>query len=136
MYKPLVPFAKAYGLRLIWLEWRDYPKSSPYSPEEMAAFTSGDRDTQVKAIEREGDQLGRFLKHVIETKNIPKLKVVDGERRGGLGVLIWSLGSVFALPFFAHAYKLDEPTKKLFGEYLRSVIPFGMSIKLFLKATL
>ena len=97
---------------------------------DLAAFTSTDRQVQAQAIEREGDQLGRFLKYIIETKGIPPVRVVDGKKRGGLSVLIWSLGSIFGLPFFAHAYKLDEPTKALFGRYLRTVIPFGASIYL------
>ncbi|KAJ3557176.1 hypothetical protein NM688_g1611 [Phlebia brevispora] len=124
VFHPLLPLAEKYGIRLVIVNWRDYPGSSPYTPPEIAAF-QGDYQTQASIMEDQGRQIAKFLEWFVTKHKVPQLRVIDGKKSGGLSVLAWSLGNVFLLAFLAYAHKLEEKTKSVLEKYLRSAIVFG-----------
>lgn len=133
IFRRLVPFAQPNNLRLIRLNWREYPGSSPYSQEEVDTIHSGNQDKQAEFVKKIGRQLAAFLEYAVRNLDIPKLEVVDGRKRGGLAVLSWSMGNVWAMSFLGNAQTLSEETNILLGNYLRTFILFGIP---FLFATL
>lgn len=125
IFRPLMAFAQKYELRVVTVNWKDYPGSSAYSAEELDRF-KGDFDTQCTAMEDEGRCIASFLQYFINSQNIPPLHFVDGKKKGGVTVLAWSLGNIFLLPFLAYAHRFEESTKLLLEKYLRTIVVFGM----------
>ena len=128
VFRRLFPVAKTRGLRLVAVNWRDYPGSTPYSPAELDAFgAAGSPEIQEAAMREEGFQLARFLESFIAKEKIPPIaRDRDGKRTGGLSVMAWSLGNVNLLPLMANAYLLEGDTKALLQLYLRTFLHFGL----------
>ncbi|KAF7791491.1 hypothetical protein EIP86_002507 [Pleurotus ostreatoroseus] len=121
-------FAQKYEMRVVTVNWKDYPGSSAYSVEELERF-KGDFETQCTAMEDEGRCIASFLRYFIESQKIPPLQFVEGKRKGGVTVLAWSLGNIFLLPFLAYAHRFEENIKSLLTRYLRTIVVFDPPIK-------
>lgn len=114
-----------YDLRLVAVNLRDYPGSTPYTAEELAALSNPDPTIQAKAFRSQAEQLVAFLEYFIKQNNIPKLKEFGGTRSGGLVVLTWSMSNVISFSFLGEADTFPRTTRNLLGEYLRTVVLFG-----------
>ncbi|KAJ8469392.1 hypothetical protein ONZ45_g16907 [Pleurotus djamor] len=129
-FDALHDLAHRHGLRLVIINRRHYPGSSPYTPEELTEMADGE-----KAFARLASNIAMFLVTFIEANHIPPVK----DNRGGLAVLGWSIGCVTALSL------LGTPKTMLAGNdhstllpYLRDVIlydppptPFGYDTSTF-----
>ena len=122
----MIPCATQHNIRLILLNLHGYPGSTPYTDEELDRL-----EVSIEAREAElqarGLELAEFLRWLICTEEIPPIREGNGEDElvGGLSLLSWSGGNGHTLSMFAHADKLTEETRKLFDEYLRSLILYG-----------
>lgn len=124
----MIPYAAAHNIRLVLLNRRGYPGSTPVSSEELAAL-EGSISAQQAALKTRGAEIAEFLRWFIETEAIPPIRAVPGSGAlvGGLSLLSWSGGNGTTLAMFAwHADKLPATTNKLFNKYLRSFIIYGI----------
>lgn len=126
IFKRLLPSAQERGLRLVTVNWRDYPGSSPYTSEELDEFSSKSYEVQRAAMEKQGNHITTFIENFIKKEDIPPLEREGLKKCGGLTVLTWSLGNVFLFPFLANAHRLSEGTRTFLERYLRTAIVFGM----------
>ncbi len=108
---------------------RDYPGSSRFSPEELKAIASSDRETQAKAIKALGLQISAFLVHIIKKCDIPKFTEENGKKKGGLALLGWSLGNLVSMSMLGNAGTLPDDTKDFLERYLRTVVMYGACLK-------
>ena len=124
----MIPFAEECNLRLVLLNLRGYPGSTPYSDEELKRF-EGTVDDPESAVQARGFEIATFLRWFIETEKIPRIHALPGSGRnvGGLSLLSWSGGNVQTLSMFANADKLPMETRELFDCHLRSFILYGES---------
>ena len=124
-FKRIVPFASKYNLRIVRINVRDYPGSSPWSKDEIDTIREK-RENAKDLIVGMGQELGAFVTWFIKTQNIPALSL-NSERHesGGVSVLSWSLGNSLSLSLLAHVDKLSDDSKDLLGRYLRSIILLG-----------
>ncbi|KAI0366634.1 alpha/beta-hydrolase [Pilatotrama ljubarskyi] len=129
VYRPMIPFAAEHNLRLVLLNLRDYPGSTPYSAEDVEDLRGPSCEAQDRAIRNRGLEIATFIRWFIETEAIPPIKEVAGSEAlvGGLSLLSWSGGNCAAAAMFAHADKLPEDTRQLFDAYLRSFIMYDPS---------
>ncbi|KAI0357368.1 alpha/beta-hydrolase [Trametes cingulata] len=129
VYRPMIPFAAEHNLRLVLLNLRDYPGSSPYSAEDVEDLRGPSHEAQDRAIRTRGLEIASFIRWFIKTEAIPPIKEVPGSEAlvGGLSLLSWSGGNCATVAMFAHADKLSEETRKLFDTYLRSFIMYDPS---------
>ena len=74
----MIPFAAANRVRLILVNRRDYPGSTPLSDAELAELGSSDLETRARALARQGLDIGLFLAWLIRKENIPPV-VIDRE---------------------------------------------------------
>ena len=80
----MLPFAAAYRARLILVNRRDYPGSTPFSDTELASLGSGGLRTRAKALAQQGLDIGLFLAWLVREENTPPVSIDrDGNRRGG-----------------------------------------------------
>ena len=128
----MIPYAAGHNFRLVLLNMRGYPGSTPYDERELDMLegtpaVQGDASPQDMALEARGKEVAEFLRWFIQSENIPAIREEpgNGKRLGGVSVLSWSGGNAATFAMFAHAAKLPEETKSLLNAYLRSFIMYG-----------
>ncbi|KAI0820428.1 hypothetical protein BC628DRAFT_1330448 [Trametes gibbosa] len=124
IYRPMISFASQRKLRLVLLNLRDYPGSTPLTAVDIADLRDLGEEGQARAMQKRGLEIAAFLRWFIETENIPPAQehAGQGELAGGLSLLSWSGGNCPTVAMLAHADKLPEETRKLFETHLRSII--------------
>ncbi|KAL5513086.1 hypothetical protein ACEPAH_3484 [Sanghuangporus vaninii] len=122
IFKRLLPLAANHNLRLVVVNRRDYPGSSPYTEEELDVIRK-DNETGNDGFGRgQAAELAQFIRTFIEKEHIPKpaLKYRDG----GIVLLSWSSGNGYTLPLLAYADSIPESTREVIEPYLRLHIIF------------
>ncbi|KAM5538629.1 hypothetical protein V8D89_007658 [Ganoderma adspersum] len=119
--------SEGHNLRLVLLNLRGYPGSTPYSEEELKCF-EGSADEQKSAVRARGLEIAAFLRWFVETEKIPECHVGGG---GGLSLLSWSGGNCQTLSMLANADTLPEGTQKVLDGYFRTLIMYGMGTAFF-----
>lgn len=130
VYNRLLPYAAQHNLRLVRINMRDYPRSSRYTPEELAAFSDPDVNVQAAAIKAHGEEIAAFIEYFIKKYDIPKIKCVDGRKTGGLALLTWSMSNILAFAFLGNARYFAKSTQDLLAQYLRTVVLHGMDARI------
>ncbi|KAH9945645.1 hypothetical protein B0H21DRAFT_744030 [Amylocystis lapponica] len=130
IFSRMLPFVAAHKFRLVTVNLRDYPKSTPFSATDLAVIQSGDFTSQSALIAARGVEIATFLEWFIKEHNIPPLSVAaspDGTGdivTGGVSVSGWSYGNAIILSFLAHADMLSEQTRVFLESYLRTYIMY------------
>lgn len=125
----MIAFAVRHNLRIVRVNLRDYPGSTPYSPAELEVIHNGSYNEQVAFVKARGLELGAFLAWLIRTTDIPAPS--DNKTpSGGLSVLAWSAGNCVTVSLFAHAESLPAEDQELLSRYILSYILFGAYILL------
>ena len=125
IFRRIAPYAASNNLRLMFLNMRDYPGSSRFTPEELEDFAHSDPKIQALGVRMLGRQVAYFLQHVIKEHALPHLLDVGGRRSGGLALLAWSYGNVWSMSMLSHASSLPDRTRETIGRYLRTVVLYG-----------
>jgi hypothetical protein len=127
IFQRFVDLAPSHGFRAIAANRRDYQGSTPYTPSEMQAIQTtpvAAEDTRAFMKDRAGETAG-FIKHLVEDVGISALH--DG--RGGVVILAWSLGSVYAFNFLDMVKTLPTPLSAVVTRNVRGLIVYGGSWK-------
>ena len=104
---------------------RDYPGSTPYSTDELAALSSDDVTQQTAATKAHGDEVAAFLEYFIKKHGIPKIADADGSRTGGLALVTWSMSNILAFSFLGNVRSLSPETSSFLEQYVRAVVLYG-----------
>ncbi|OCH85431.1 hypothetical protein OBBRIDRAFT_784860 [Obba rivulosa] len=122
IFTPMFPYAHKYGVRLIAINQRDYPGSTPYTDEEIADLHSEDPEAQARMIRDRGIELSEFLLWLIKEGMVNKKVETPSGTAGGMTFLAWSSGNIMGFTFFAHLDELPKDSQDLLAEYLRAVV--------------
>ncbi|KAJ7166068.1 Alpha/Beta hydrolase protein [Mycena filopes] len=112
-FQRLNPFAAPNSLRIICVNRREYPGSSPYSIEDLAVFAQGSDAQRAVLLDRQGRDLAMFLDALIELK-VPS--------SGGIALVGWSVGTIYLLAVIASLEALPGATRERLSTHVRSVI--------------
>jgi len=124
----MIPFAAANRTRLILVNRRDYPNTTPFSDSELASLGSADLETRAKALAQQGIDIGLFLAWLVREENIPPVSVDrDGKQQGGIALVAWSLAHTPLAGFLAHADALPAEAIRALEPCLRTYCIFGES---------
>ncbi|KAL0563146.1 hypothetical protein V5O48_018930 [Marasmius crinis-equi] len=122
IFEKLQSQAQTHNLRIVALNRRDYPGSTPFSDVELEDLKSGDEARARRVFDSAGLHIALFLRKLIEEEGIP-LPSEEAGRRGGIAVMGWSLGALTAmLPFAVPKSVLGEATYGLLERYVRGLI--------------
>ncbi len=124
-FERMLSFATSYNLRIVTVNQRDYPGSTPYTPSELDLLASLVVEDQELALRAQAQEIAAFLVHLTKSTDIPPVRETDGRRIGGLVLLGLSLGNFIPLSLFGNAEHLDVETRTLLEIYLRSFVVFG-----------
>ena len=121
----MIPFA-ANRVRIILVNRRDYPGSTPLSDAELAELGSPDLETRAKALAQQGLDMGLFLAWLVREENIPPVSIDrDGKQQGGIALVAWSLAHTPLAGFLAHADALPADALRALDPCLRAYCIFG-----------
>lgn len=74
----MLQHASMHNLRLVAVNRRDYPGSSPFSARELDSLANV--ETQASAVQALGYQLATFVRGFIQEVGISPTKLQDGKR--------------------------------------------------------
>ncbi|KAI0065818.1 alpha/beta-hydrolase [Artomyces pyxidatus] len=121
IFGPMLPFASANRVRIVLVNRRDYPGSTPFSTEELAALSSADLEVRADALSKQGVEIGLFLAWLVHTQGIPPVTAdADGTSQGGLALVAWSLAHTPMAAFLAYADALPEDARATLEPCLRA----------------
>ncbi|KZS94234.1 alpha/beta-hydrolase [Sistotremastrum niveocremeum HHB9708] len=121
VFSRLLPLAPKHGIRLICVNRRDFPSSTPYAPQEIDPVRTGDAQDYAKFMNARAQELGRFIHHLLEVEGIPGL---DEKGQGGVSLLGWSLGNVFCLSLLDNLNNLPPNVAQSLEKNLDSYIMY------------
>ncbi|KZT18636.1 hypothetical protein NEOLEDRAFT_1173481 [Neolentinus lepideus HHB14362 ss-1] len=123
IFTKLLPLAAQHNLRLVLLNRRDYPGSTPVFPEEVDKIRSTDLNVNAAILRELGLQIGSFLAWYVYAASIPSVEIgEDGSSKGGLAVLAWSSGNTLVSAAIANLSRLEEEKKVRLRGYLRAYV--------------
>ncbi|KAH9924427.1 uncharacterized protein B0H18DRAFT_1012126 [Fomitopsis serialis] len=111
-----------HNIRLVTLNMRDYPGSTPYTDAELTAMRGPDRDGQRTQLHRRGFEIAAFVAWFIRNENIPPFTLNGNDIRGGISVLGWSWGNTMSLSFIARASELPKEDQEFLEAYMRALV--------------
>ncbi|KAH9924430.1 Alpha/Beta hydrolase protein [Fomitopsis serialis] len=126
--------AAKHNMRLVAVNMRDYARSTPYSQSELGDLRSADVERQAAALRARGLEVVVFLLWYIRKERIPPLSANTHEGRiggGGISLLGWSWGCKMALSCVARAQDLQLGDRELLAGYIRALILFDPSPRVF-----
>ncbi|KZT68307.1 alpha/beta-hydrolase [Daedalea quercina L-15889] len=126
-FRTLFPFAPQHNCRLVTLNMRDYPGSTPYTNAELAAMRGPDRDGQRTQLHKRGLEISAFIMWFIRKENIPPFKLVGEKASGGISILGWSWGNTMTLSFVARARELPKEDQEFLETYMRTLVIYELS---------
>ncbi|KAJ6615472.1 Alpha/Beta hydrolase protein [Mycena sp. CBHHK59/15] len=113
-FRRLHPFAQPNSLRIISVNRREYPGSSPYTDEDLRVFGEGSEAERASLLGRQGRDLALFVDGLIRDLSIPKA--------GGIALVGWSLGTIFLFCLIACIETLPVETKERLSCFVHTVI--------------
>ncbi|KAI1787185.1 hypothetical protein LXA43DRAFT_975377 [Ganoderma leucocontextum] len=116
----VIALAPKAGVRFVAVNRRDYPGSTPLSPEEIGVLSSGTDDQKADFLKARGVEFATFVGLFAEKDSLPPISA-DGSS-GGFAVLGWSLGCAFALAAVAAVDALPAPAQARWKNGMRSLI--------------
>jgi pimeloyl-ACP methyl ester carboxylesterase len=112
-FQRMNPFAQPNSLRIISVNRRGYPGSSPYSAEDLVIFAEGNEAERAALLEQQGRDLALFLDGIIDALSIPKA--------GGIALIGWSMGTLFLLSLIS-CETLPTNTKARLSSFVHTVV--------------
>ncbi|KAI0942664.1 hypothetical protein AcW1_003230 [Taiwanofungus camphoratus] len=120
VFQKVMSLAPKYGLRIVAINRRDHPGSTPFSPAELQVLASGTDEEKGSFVRARGLELATFTDNFIKQNNLPPISE-DG-KGGGIALLGWSLGSTVTLACVANIDSLPAEVQSRFKLYLRAHI--------------
>ncbi|KAJ7130777.1 hypothetical protein C8R43DRAFT_1089921 [Mycena crocata] len=122
IFEKIIDIAPSHGVRVVAINRRHFPGSTPFTPEELnVVFTGGSGDDERDAqMEARGHEIGTFIATFVQKFHLPPLSA-DG-KEGGSVLLGWSVGAPYQLAAIASADTLSEDTRSVLSAHVRSLI--------------
>ncbi|KAJ7337015.1 hypothetical protein DFH08DRAFT_1018225 [Mycena albidolilacea] len=112
VFQKLLPLAAARSVRIICLNRREYPGSTPHTTEELRVYASGSDQERTALVNEAGVNLAFALDGIIEQGRLPPAVAVCG----------WSLGNTFVLAAMASISSLPPETQKRLQSSIKTII--------------
>lgn len=122
-FKPLLPLAHSHNLRIVLVNRRHYPHSSPYTKEEIEKIKDGDPIAHEEFTKCRAKEYASFLEKYIAANDIPK--AAEDGNSGGIVLMSWSGGNYFGMQVLSYADVISPEVREAIEPYLRSLIIFG-----------
>ncbi|KIK52380.1 hypothetical protein GYMLUDRAFT_88741 [Collybiopsis luxurians FD-317 M1] len=112
LFFPLLSVGKARSHRIIVVNRREYPGSTPYNADELKVFAEGPDEARYKQLIDGGANLSLLLDGLVQSLSLPQTISIVG----------WSLGSTFALAMVASITTLPNGSRARLSKHVRRTI--------------
>ncbi|KAJ3966340.1 hypothetical protein EV361DRAFT_935632 [Lentinula raphanica] len=112
LFKPLLPIGLARNHRVLLVNRRDYPQSTPYTDKELKVFAEGPDPARYDQLINDGHDLALLLDGLIQSLSLPQ----------NVAIVSWSLGNIFGLPLLASITTLPADTQARLGSFVKRTI--------------
>ncbi|KAF8898011.1 hypothetical protein CPB84DRAFT_1681629 [Gymnopilus junonius] len=113
-FRKITPLAASNGLRIICVNRREYPGSSPFTPEELRVFNEGCDAERAKLLNEQGILLCELVDSLINTLSLPK--------EGGITISSWSMGCIFAIAMLTAISDLPKGVRERLRGHVRKLL--------------
>ncbi|TFY75573.1 hypothetical protein EWM64_g8439 [Hericium alpestre] len=122
IFRPMMAFAAPNRLRIVVVNRRNYPGSTPHTEDELVAIAKGSSlESQSAFIARQGLEIAEFLSWFIETQDIPQAhEDEEGTVHGGLALAGWSSANTLVFALLSHLTQVPDKTRATIEPYLRT----------------
>lgn len=132
----MLPFAAAHRLRLVLVNRRGYPGTTPLSESDLDAIASSDSTTRAGYFEQRALELGEFMAWFVQKEKIPTYTISqDNKPEGGIVLLGWSSGTTSTIGLLALQDKVPAGIQAALEPYFRSLCIFGNTTLLMLRCS-
>ncbi|KAL0580248.1 hypothetical protein V5O48_001753 [Marasmius crinis-equi] len=121
IFEKMLIAAPQKGVRVVAIQRRHFPGSTPFSPEELSTTLSGGTEAErVTYSEARGHELALFIAEFISKFNLPPASGA----KGGSVLLGWSVGGILPVLAIRHSKTLPNDVKERLGAHIRSLIVY------------
>ncbi|KAJ7477000.1 Alpha/Beta hydrolase protein [Mycena galericulata] len=114
VFQRLLPLAATHSVRLVCINRREYPGSTPHTAEELGVYASGSDQERTSLMNEAGVNLALAVDGIIQECKLPSA--------GGVALVGWSLGNAFTLAAMASILSLPSETKIRLQSFVRTII--------------
>ena len=119
VFDRLLPLASKHNIRLICVNRRGYPGTTPFTPEEEAGLASSDPS---QTLAEQGIIFARLIAKLPDALGLAH---PSGSDFGGIALAGWSLGTLFVRLVLTALDEVDEPSRNVLRTYVRQLILWG-----------
>ncbi|KAJ6544121.1 hypothetical protein B0H19DRAFT_1380459 [Mycena capillaripes] len=116
VFQRLLPLAATHSVRIICINRREYPGSTPHTAEELRIYASGSDDEHATLLSEAGVNLALCVDEIIRQCALPAA--------GGVALVGWSLGNAFTMAAMASITSTSLPshTKARLQAFVKTII--------------
>ncbi|THH12476.1 hypothetical protein EW146_g7663 [Bondarzewia mesenterica] len=111
------------GLRFVAINRRNYPGSSPFTPDELNVIMQGTDEQKDAYMKARGHEIATFIDLFVQKHNLPPIS--DDGKTGGVVILGWSLGNSMSMASIANLDTLPTDVQSRFASRVRTLIMHG-----------
>ncbi|KAJ3739753.1 hypothetical protein DFH05DRAFT_494912 [Lentinula detonsa] len=112
VFQRLLPVVNQHSHRMLTVNRREYPDSTPYTQAELDIFARGSDEERFQLLLNEGKYLNLLLDGLIQSLALPPNIVIVG----------WSLGSIFTLSMLASITSLSQTVQERLSDSVKKTI--------------
>jgi len=118
-FQRFVPVAFSRSIRVICINRRHYPGTTPFTEVEKTILTSGEANEREILVENIGKDLALVIAGLIRECMIPQA--------GGVTLTGWSQGTLSLLALVSVINEVDENVKGILVKYVTGILMWGKS---------
>ncbi|EIW56131.1 uncharacterized protein TRAVEDRAFT_39145 [Trametes versicolor FP-101664 SS1] len=120
IFEKVMALAQGSNIRIVAVNRRDYPGSTPLTTEDTAILASGSDEQKAAFLKARGVEVATFIDLFVERNGVPPISP-DGHT-GGFALLGWSLGNAIALSAVANVESLPPAAQDRWTSGMRALI--------------
>ncbi|KAF7331012.1 AB hydrolase-1 domain-containing protein [Mycena venus] len=114
VFQRLLPLTEGRSVRIICINRREYPGSTPHTAEELKVYTSGSQGKRATLLNEAGVNLALCVNEIIQQCALSSA--------GGVALVGWSLGNTFTMAAMASILGLPAPVKERLQNFVKTII--------------
>ncbi|KAF8215078.1 hypothetical protein K438DRAFT_2123734 [Mycena galopus ATCC 62051] len=113
VFRKLLPLAAARSLRIVCINRREYPGSTPHTAEELRVYAEGSEKERATLMNEAGINLALAVDGIIQQCGLSPT---------GVALCGWSLGNAFVMAAMASIFSLPPESAKRLQSFVQTII--------------
>ncbi|KAF8215059.1 Alpha/Beta hydrolase protein [Mycena galopus ATCC 62051] len=113
VFRKLLPLAAARSLRIVCINRREYPGSTPHTAEELRVYAEGSDQERATLVKEAGINLALAVDGIIQQCDLSPT---------GVALCGWSLGNAFVMAAMSSILSLPSESTKRLQSFIKTII--------------